>query len=108
MTDDSTVRSPAPALFSLGELSVDDDVHDLMAMHRLSIEPFIRRYYQGDWGDVTPELAGRNGRAVSLGWWIKGLYCLPDSTDVIGIRTNAQRTETHVRVEWDPPQDLQP
>jgi len=108
MTDESIVGSIPPGMFVLGTVRVDDDVHDLMAMHRLSLESFIRRYCEGDWGDVTPELAGRNGRAVFLGWWLKGLYRLPESADVIGIRTNAQRTETHARVEWDPPQDLQP
>jgi hypothetical protein len=108
MTDDLAVGSPAPQMFPLGALTVDDDVHDVLAMHRLSLEPLLRRHAQADWGDVAPELAGRNGRAIFLGWWIKSLYRLPDSSDVIGIRTNADRTATHVRVEWDAPQGLQP
>lgn len=108
MTEDLAVESPAPQVFSLGALTVDDDVHEILAMHRLSLEPLLRRHAQADWGDVTPELAGRNGRAIFLGWWIKSLYRLPDSKDVIGIRTNRERTATHVRVEWDTPQGLQP
>ena len=108
MTDDSTVGSPAPQMFPLGALRVDDDVHDLLAMHRLSLEPLLHRHACADWGDVTPELAGRNGRAIFLFWWLKSLYRLADTGDVIGIRTNGARTETHVRVEWDAPQGLQP
>ena len=108
MTDDSTVGSPEPQMFPLGALRVDDDVHDLLAMHRLSLEPLLHRHKNADWGDVTPELAGRNGRAIFLGWWLKSLYRLPDTSDVIGVSTNAQRTETHVRVEWDAPQGLLP
>ena len=108
MTDDSTARMPEPLVFPLGELRVDKEVHDLMARHRLSLDPFVRRHAHGDWGDVTPELAQRNGRALFRGWWLKSLYRLADTGDVIGISTNAPRTETHVRVEWDAPQGLRP
>lgn len=108
MTKDLAVGSPVPQVLPLGVLTVDYDVLDVLAMHRLSLEPLLHRHAHADWGDVSPELAGRNGRAIFLGWWIKSLYRLPDSEGVIGIRTNADRTATHVRVEWDPPQGLQP
>ena len=108
MTEDLAVGSPLPPIFALGVLRVDADVHEILAMHRLSLEPFLRRHGSGDWGDVAPELAGRNGRAVFLHWWIKSLYRLPDCNVVIGIRTDGARTETHVRVEWDEPQGLKP
>ena len=106
MTDESTVESSTPQMFPLRELRVDDDVHDLKAMHRLSLEVLVRRLANGDWGDVTHDLAERNSSGVAASRWLKSLYRIADSGDVIGIRTNGQRTETHARVEWDAPQGL--
>ena len=106
MSVESDIEVPGSPRFALGELIVDDDVHDVLAMSLQSLAALLRRHENADFGDVTQELRQRNDRAISAGYWIKSLYRLPEGTTVIGVRTNAQRTETHVRVEWDPPQGL--
>jgi len=108
MPDEPGVELPYSPRFALGKLVVESDVHDILAMNRQSLAPLLRRHANADWGDVESDLWQRNDRAIVAGHWIKSLYRLDGSSDVIGVRTNAERTETRVRVEWDPPQGLAP
>ena len=106
MSVEPDIELPDSPRFAFGRLVVDDDVYEVLAMSLQSLAPLLRRHADADWGDVTQELQERNDRAIGAGFWIKSLYRLPEGTDVIGVRTNAQRTETQVRVEWDAPQGL--
>jgi hypothetical protein len=106
MSSESDFKSPVPHRFALGVLIVDADVHDILAIHRQSLSALLARHAAGDWGDVTEDLRERNNEGVAASYWLKSLYRCDGGSDVIGVRTNAQRTETHVRVEWDAPQGL--
>jgi len=106
MTTEPDAMPDRSQRFALGALIVDEDVHDILAMNRQSLSELLARHAAGDWGDVTEELRARNNESIAASYWLKSLYKSQGSADVIGVRTNGQRTETHVRVEWDPPQGL--
>jgi hypothetical protein len=106
MPEATDIDLPRLPRFSFGKLIVDKDVHKVLAMNRQSLSLLLRRHADGDWGNVTQDLRDRNDKAILEGFWIKSLYLLDEGCEVIGVRTNSSRTETHVRVEYDEPQGL--
>lgn len=68
-----TLQTPPP-LFRLGQVVATRGVLKHLERHGIQADPYLRRHARGDWGDVPPEDALANGRAVTHGARILSSY----------------------------------
>lgn len=68
-----SLQSPPP-LFRLGRIVATRGVLKHLEHHGVHADPYLRRHVRGDWGDVPPEDALANERAVKLGARILSSY----------------------------------
>ncbi|WP_230953233.1 hypothetical protein [Burkholderia stagnalis] len=68
-----TLQTPSPR-FRLGRIVATRGVLKHLERHGIQADPYLRRHVCGDWGDVPPEDALANERAVEHGARILSSY----------------------------------
>jgi len=68
-----TLQTPPPR-FRLGQIVATRGVLKHLEHHGIQADPYLRRHARGDWGDVAPEDALANERAVEHGARILSSY----------------------------------
>ena len=63
--------------FAPGQIVATPGALELMAKHKTSATPFLRRHITGDWGDVCPEDWEANQNALETGARLLSSYTLP-------------------------------
>ncbi|MDN7586624.1 hypothetical protein [Burkholderia seminalis] len=88
---DRSLLSPSPR-FRLGQIVATRGVLKHLEHHGIQADPYLRRHVMGNWGDVPPEDAAANERAVEHGARILSSY------EIVGKRvwliTEADRSVT--------------
>ena len=90
MADDT--RPVLTALFPLGQVVATPGA--ITVMERCGIDPsdLLRRHVSGDWGDIDPEDAGLNDRAVRDGERLLSVY---------GAEIDGEDNRIWLITEWD-------
>ena len=86
-----TLQKPPP-LFRLGQIVATRGVLKHLEHHGIAADPYLRRHASGDWGDVPPEDALANQRAVMHGARILSSYDI--AGERVWIITEADRSVT--------------
>lgn len=68
-----SLQTPLP-LFRLGQIVATRGVLKHLEHHGIQADPYLRRHVRGDWGNVPPEDALANERAVEHGARILSSY----------------------------------
>lgn len=85
--------SPPIRLFPLGKIVATPGVLELLDIAALNALTLLQRHQHGDWGNVPPEDAVENARAVTNGWRIVSSYSIGDRHR-IWVITEADRSST--------------
>ncbi|CAJ4468569.1 type I restriction-modification system methyltransferase subunit [Burkholderia pseudomallei] len=84
-------ETPLP-LFRLGQIVATRGVLQHLEHHGIQADPYLRRHVRGDWGDVPPEDALSNERAVEHGARILSSYEV--ASQRVWVITEADRSVT--------------
>lgn len=87
-THPTTKFSPGEIEMSLGAFAALERTREIPAI-------FLRRHFEGDWGDVSDHDRGENERSLLNGGLLLSAYVLNDGTR-IWIRTKADRLFTTI------------
>lgn len=79
-------------LFELGQLVATPGALELLDRAAMDAMELLRRHVTGDWGNVPPEDAAENTRALEHGWRILSSYTVADET--LWVITEADRSVT--------------
>lgn len=86
-----SLQTPLPR-FRLGQIVATRGVLKHLEHHGIQADPYLRRHVRGDWGDVPPEDALANERAVEHGARILSSYEVADQR--VWVITGADRAVT--------------
>jgi hypothetical protein len=86
-----TLQTPPPR-FRLGRIVATRGVLKHLERHGIAADPYLRQHVRGEWGDVPPEDAKANERAVEHGARILSAYDLAGKR--VWIITEADRSAT--------------
>lgn len=86
------------SLFPFGQrVTITPAAHEALLKAGESVERYIDRFAQGDWGEVSAEQRASNGSAESTGASVVGVYATSTKAS-IRIETLADRSRTVIRL----------
>lgn len=91
--------------FELGKVTVSEAAHHTLHKSGLSVDTFLNRYRNRDWGDVSEHFQEANDDALNIGLMIRARYLLgkdEENEDIfLLIETAADRSHTFVCLRSD-------
>ena len=92
-TTPSTIRTPSRCLFALGNVVATPGALDLLDRAATNAAELLQRHQSGDWGNVPPDDAEENLRAIQYGGRLLPSYTL-NGNEKLWIITEADRSVT--------------